>query len=317
MLRFTLNIACFSRRTTGPRPRIRLFLSLVNSSSYLLTYKVDTYKYSGAPALWTAPTLPVTIPKDDGKALINQNFDRVMAPSFAPFFAALLTMQPSYSLLPISLVTDRNSLRKLLDFASGRPGGNWRIEVELIEETLFLTRWEKNPVRIITGSFHSGHGHEFENAFLKFEEGLEESSSHHRIEEYEIGGMKWVVRFEADGYFEEDRGSEGSTIVRDSQPRLEMSAAMKAVSLESDPMPRMLEGVAVIQKGHLVSPESILEVKCVGKMVANLERRHHNAGSRKRNKFLLDTTRMDLWRKSQGPRCQVDLKTGRRLIRMS
>jgi hypothetical protein len=174
-------------------------------------------------------------------------------------------MQPSYSLLPIALVTDRNSLRKLFDFASGRPGENWRIEVELIRETLFLTRWEKNPVRIITGSFHSGHGHEFENAFLKFEEGLEDSSSHHRIEEYEIGGMKWVVRFEADGYFEEDRGSEGSTIVRASQPRLEMSAAMKAVSLESDPMPRMLEGVAVIQKGHLVSPASILEVKCVGK----------------------------------------------------
>lgn len=64
-------------------------LSLVNSSSYLLTYKVDTYKYSGTPALWIAPTLPVTIPKDNGRTLINQNSNRVIALSFAPFFVAL------------------------------------------------------------------------------------------------------------------------------------------------------------------------------------------------------------------------------------
>jgi len=38
-----------------------------------------------------------------------------MAPSFAPLFAALITMQPSYSLLLVALVTDRNSLRKLFD----------------------------------------------------------------------------------------------------------------------------------------------------------------------------------------------------------
>ncbi|KAF8855691.1 hypothetical protein BDZ45DRAFT_654934, partial [Acephala macrosclerotiorum] len=216
----------------------------------------------GAPALWIAPTLPIAISKDDGKAGVDQNFDRVPAPSFAPFFAAILTMQPSYSFLPTALITDRNSLRKLLDFASGHRREDWRIEVELVKETLFLTRWEKNWVQIITGSFNSGYGHEFENAFLKFEEGLEDSSTHHRIVEYEIGGMKWVVRFEADGYIKDDPGNEGPPPYGVSQPLPEISATMEALSLESASPPRVLEGVGIVQRGHLVSPKSIIEVKC-------------------------------------------------------
>jgi hypothetical protein len=61
-------------------------------------------------------------------------------------------------------------------------------------------------VRIITGSLNSGYGHEFEKAFLKFEEELKDRSTHHRIIEYEIGGMKWVVRYEADGINKKTRG---------------------------------------------------------------------------------------------------------------
>jgi hypothetical protein len=164
---------------------------------------------SGAPALWTAPNLPSIIPKDDSIAFQDQNSNRVITPSFAPFFAALITMQPSYSLLPVALVTDRNSLRKLFDFVSGHPGEHWRNEAELVEGTLFLTRWEANSVRIITGSLNSGYGYEFEKAFLKFEEDLGDSSTHHRILEYEIGGMKWVVRYEADGYSNDEQEKGG------------------------------------------------------------------------------------------------------------
>jgi stalled ribosome alternative rescue factor ArfA len=112
---------------------------------------------------------------------MDQNSDRIAAPSFAPFFAALLKTQPSYSLLPISLVTDHNCLRKLFDFTSGHRGENWRIEVALVKETLFLTRREKSQVGIITGSFNSDYGHEFEHAFPKTEEGLEDSCAHHRV----------------------------------------------------------------------------------------------------------------------------------------
>jgi len=106
---------------------------------------------------------------------------------------------------------------------SGHPGEHWRIEAELVESTLFLTRWEANSVRIITGSLNSGYGHEFEKAFLKFEEELKDSSTHGRIIEYEIGGMEWVLRNDAHGYFDEQQENEGFMAVGVSQTYLEVT----------------------------------------------------------------------------------------------
>jgi hypothetical protein len=62
------------------------------------------------------------ISKDDGQRRKEENLDRKIIPSLTPLFAALEVMEPAYSLLPISLVTDRNSLRKLFDFVSGTRG---------------------------------------------------------------------------------------------------------------------------------------------------------------------------------------------------
>ena len=108
-------------------------------------------------------------------------------------------MDPNFNMNPIGLTTDRNSLRKLLHFASGRIPRSWRIDVDIIEDTMFFTRWEENQVQIITGSRDSGYGHEFEKAFLSFDANLQESSGHHRIVRYNLGGIKCLVRFEVDG----------------------------------------------------------------------------------------------------------------------
>jgi hypothetical protein len=53
---------------------------------------------------------------------------------------------------PIGLTTDQNSLRKLLLFVLGKVPKSWRIDVNIIEDTLFLTRWEENQLQIIAGA---------------------------------------------------------------------------------------------------------------------------------------------------------------------
>jgi hypothetical protein len=78
------------------------------------------------------------------------------------------------------------------------------VEVEVVENIMVFIRWEKDSYRFISGSSNSGYDHEFEKVFLQFDEELEDSMSHHHIIEYEIAGKKWVVRSEADGYFEEN-----------------------------------------------------------------------------------------------------------------
>lgn len=108
-------------------------------------------------------------------------------------------MRPNFDMMPIDLVTDRNSLRKLLRFVSGKIPQDWRIDVDIVENTIFFTRWEENQIQIITGAKESGYGHEFEKAFLTYDSDLRQSSGHHRIVRYNLGGIECMVRFEVDG----------------------------------------------------------------------------------------------------------------------
>jgi hypothetical protein len=126
---------------------------------------------------------------------------------------------------------------------------------------MIFTRWEKDSYLFVTGSLNSGYGHEFEKAFIKFNPDLEDSMAHHRIVEYEIRDMKWVVRSEADGFFEED----DSDVVDQSKdegtdPSLEHPVPLAKLS----PASKLFSSdeLTVIQKGFAVSPESIIEVKC-------------------------------------------------------
>ncbi|KAF2182273.1 hypothetical protein K469DRAFT_790384 [Zopfia rhizophila CBS 207.26] len=55
---------------------------------------------------------------------------------------------------------------------------------------------------MIHGSVNSGYGHNFEKAFTKDMEGLEESG-HHRVIRYYMGDFNCVVRFEVDAYYDD------------------------------------------------------------------------------------------------------------------
>ena len=176
---------------------------------------------------------------------------------------------------PIGLTTNRNSLRKLLQFASGEVARSWRIDVDIIEDTMFFTRWEENQALIITGSRNSGYGHEFEKAFLSSDSSLQESSGHHRIVRYNLGGIECLVGFEVDGYVDDGVGIDGQTsIVHELGQGLSGLHIQNSTNIfASSPATE----VRVIERGRLVDNNSILELK-----------------SRSTNKNLQDTT-PQLW----------------------
>jgi hypothetical protein len=122
-------------------------------------------------------------------------------------------MNPNFNMKPIGLTTDRNSLRKLLRSVSGKVPKSWRIDVDVIEDTMFFTRWEENQLQIITGARDSGYGHEFKKAFLSFDSNLQESSGHHRMIRYNLGGIECIVRFEVDGYVDDGLGIDNQTSI--------------------------------------------------------------------------------------------------------
>lgn len=162
----------------------------------------------GCPPRWNPPTLPVQVPKDSGRSFIDQNSYRRPRSPYAPFFQCLLTLQPNLDMTTICVITDRNSLRKLLAFASVNARDPFRIDVEMVGDTMVLIRREKSNVQHIRKDDDQGYGHEFEKAFSTFDKDLRGSRSHHRIVQYDLGAMKCLLRFEADAYVYGDEPSE-------------------------------------------------------------------------------------------------------------
>ncbi len=214
--------------------------------------------------------------KDSGNVYVDQNAHRTPTHSFDPFFKSLLTMNPNFDMGSVSLVSDRNSLRKLFGFACNHPNSNFRIDVDVVYNTMFFTRWEQNHMQIINGFFNSGYGHEFEKAFTKFHEDLANSSGHHRIVQYNLGGMKCLVRYEADAYFD-DNASTSSLSLAKEYPMGQLNATDKDISTVFESLfldskgkgaistPK--KGVRVIQTGHLIAPSSIVEIKSRSKAI--------------------------------------------------
>lgn len=107
-------------------------------------------------------------------------------------------MSPDFRLNTVDIVTTRNSLRKLLDFCSGRSLQSFRVHISLVRNTLFIEQYDSAFM-----AFQStGWGHNFEKAFTRFPPGLEASTTHDRFLRYPIGDLDCVVGFEVDACYE-------------------------------------------------------------------------------------------------------------------
>lgn len=179
--------------------------------------------------------------------LIDQNAHRCPDHPLEPLFRALLTVNPAFDLTAVDLVTDRNNLRKLLRFVSNEDDKPFTIRVQRLGKTTLFTRTEPKSSEHITG--FRGFGHEFEKAYTKWPRGMENSTGHNRIVQYNVCGLKLVVRFEVDA----------STNVNTSvDPDDTLSSLLGAVSIapvcDSDTF-------HVTRRGTLVPQESVLEIK--------------------------------------------------------
>ncbi|KAF7300427.1 hypothetical protein HMN09_00926400 [Mycena chlorophos] len=173
----------------------------------------------GAPRMWEDPRVPFVVEPDTGVSFVDQNSYRSPnGQSLIPLLAAvertheLNTRHSSSSVesfdwagAEIDLITDRNSLRKLLRWIDGRstvPGGDgkvkdFRIDTQLAPggRTVLFTRWEKRNEEQMTGWTY---GFNFEKKTTSPPRGVPESTGHHRIISYDFRGIKIVMRFEVD-----------------------------------------------------------------------------------------------------------------------
>ena len=156
--------------------------------------------------------LPTLIPADSGRQIIDQNAWRMPKHPFEPAFSALLAANPSVRLNEVDIVVNRNSLRKLLDFAGGKRQDPFRMGLCTVGGTLFIIRNEKRTTTMINQKAGKGYGHSFEKMFTTPQDELGGSSSHHRLVRYMLGDLDCAVRFEVDAWMDDQRGdTDGDT----------------------------------------------------------------------------------------------------------
>ena len=85
----------------------------------------------------------------------------------------------------------------------------FRFNFELIGDTVFFVRKEKDPKEIIEDV--RGYGHTFPEAYTTWDSDVKGSETHQRIIQYDLGGFKCMVRFECDGYLSDTTTKKAST----------------------------------------------------------------------------------------------------------
>ncbi|KAL6711046.1 hypothetical protein ACN47E_006921 [Coniothyrium glycines] len=212
----------------------------------------------GSPPRWLPLTLPVTLSPDSGLQYIDRNASHVPQYPFEPAFRALAIMNPDIPLDDTDIIANRNSFRKLLDFAAGKRQDPFRMDLHLINKTLFLSRKERNARMMIHGAANSGYGHNLEKAFTQPAAGLDRSSSHHRVIRYRIGPLTCLVRFEVDGYY--DASSEASP-PHSEVDNLAASMADLAVKKPTRARAPKPSQTRVLERGTLIPSAKLAEIK--------------------------------------------------------
>ncbi|KAH9222769.1 hypothetical protein DL95DRAFT_441116 [Leptodontidium sp. 2 PMI_412] len=206
----------------------------------------------GLPPKLTPPILPVQMQKDK----LTRTRPRSPAAAVDPLFQALLHQHPNFDMFPIQLASDRNSLRNFLSFASSSTG-TWRVDVDMVNTTMFFSQWEEFRLMMINGHQNSGYGHAFEDCVTSRDPELEDSIHHERIVRYELGGLQCLVRFEADAYLDGDGAGDGESETCMAIPSDDLPAPKPSRRVMKPPY----KLVHVISRGRGIDPELIAEVK--------------------------------------------------------
>ncbi|KAK5125340.1 hypothetical protein LTR85_000449 [Meristemomyces frigidus] len=155
----------------------------------------------GKPPVWRPLKSPTQLKEDAGEYFRDQNAARSPAFPFEPAIEALLAQESALSTEDIDLLACGSTLGSLFRFVQGvdKP---FRFTVEVVGHTVFFVRRENMPDEKIVGV--RGYGHSFPETYAPWEADVKGSESHQRLIRYTFAGLRCIVRFEGDGYLEDE-----------------------------------------------------------------------------------------------------------------
>ncbi|KAF2648211.1 hypothetical protein K491DRAFT_722772 [Lophiostoma macrostomum CBS 122681] len=230
-----------------------------------------TVAVPGSPNRWSPPNAPFRVRKDIGRQYIAQNAARHPDSPLEPLFRSLYIVHPSFNITSIDVVTDRNNIRKLLGLVNPRLSTkgkeDFTIHVEIVNNTVIFCRKETKTIEYIGPNAHPQYGHSFEKKCTSRQ--IKQSTGHHRMISYSLGGLNFLIRHETDGYVG-TTGTELSLQAATADNRVpgaeDISNVLNSLSLSSGTSEvgnaRLVDSKLVIRKeGQQVPLSSTIEVK--------------------------------------------------------
>ncbi|MBE3048374.1 hypothetical protein IMZ48_38900 [Candidatus Bathyarchaeota archaeon] len=249
--------------------------AIISGVKHLSSYNwigtsTPTIAVPGSPSAWL-PQTPRRLRKDTGLVYINQNAARHPSSPLEPLFRALYISRPSFDIRSTDVVSDRNSIRKLLTFVEPSSSRNgleaFSITIEVVKDTVILCRDGKATVEIIGWDEFRGFGHEFKKAYTTNEIGG--GTGHHRVISYSFGGLDFIIRHETDGYLQTNQEAHhgqddglSSTLKSMSLSSTNGHSAPAGSSTKGQPAPAGPGSKLMVKKeGQEVPIDSTIEIK--------------------------------------------------------
>jgi len=219
--------------------------------------KVPTILVPGKPPTWTPLAVPEQLKPDNPYGIYYRDQNSARYPSYPtePAIQALFTQQPKFPTDTVDVFACGSTLGNLIRFAR-RIDKSFRFNVEVIGNTVFFVRKENSPTERIEGV--QGYGHSFPESYTSWDADVKGSEKHQRIIEYKFGGLKFLVRFESDGFFK-DESSLGKSKAYQAAPK--SSSELGADSLLN------LESWKISSSSSQTTANKKLQIKPAGQAV--------------------------------------------------
>ncbi|RTE73908.1 hypothetical protein BHE90_011660 [Fusarium euwallaceae] len=242
----------------------------------------------GEPPRLVTRSLPMRVSPDSGVHFIDQNSCRVPKYPFEVVFQAMNVMNPTFKFNDLDVLTNRNSLRHLLDFCRGKCRDSFRIDLYLVQNTLVIERRERSTKEMIRGYGNSGFGHSFEEAVTEAPPGMADIAGHHRVLRYDLGGLNCAVRFEVDAVH-------GTPEVENSSQKTDAPPTDAPPGNPVDQLTQSLENVAVGSSNRRHSYPGARSVQVIVRGTAPPQTQAAEIKSIRRNGKPLSTILPQLW----------------------
>ncbi|POS78719.1 geranylgeranyl pyrophosphate synthetase [Diaporthe helianthi] len=219
----------------------------------------------GKPARWTPLSEPRQLKPDDGEYFRDPNAAHHPKHPMEPAILAVLAQNAHYA-RENDVVACGSTIGNLLRFIRGEDK-QFRFLVELVEGTVFFIRRENTPRELIPDV--KGYGHSFPEAYTTWDADVRGSLSHQRVLSYRFGGLRFLARFEGDGYIPAKNGDENDSHARSPEAKETnstgavdgLAAMLDRSRVTSVVPPNRSTELTVSSAGKVIDQEFIFDLK--------------------------------------------------------